>query len=64
MPLYLLRMSGEHLSFRLPCLLSVAKLYEFEIRFISQDLYRAGLVVELDKEEHLEILLDRAVLVL
>ena len=62
MPLYLLRVPLSHLTFRIPSLLSVAQLYGFEIRFVSADLYRSVLVVELDKEEYVQHLLDRAIL--
>jgi tRNA (guanine10-N2)-methyltransferase len=62
MPLYLLRVPLSHLTFRIPSLLSVAQLYGFEIRFVSTDLYRSVLIVELEKEEHVQHLLDRAIL--
>ena len=64
MPFFLLRMTLTRLSFRIPSLLSIAQLYGFEIRFISEDLSRSVLVVELEKEEHAQLLLERGILVL
>lgn len=64
MPLYLLRVSLDHLTFRLPSLLSIAELFDFPITFISEDKFRSTLIVELAKEEHVERLLDRATLIM
>jgi tRNA (guanine10-N2)-methyltransferase len=64
MPHYVLRMCMEHPTFRIPSLLSVAQQYGFAIRFISEDLYRGVLVVELDNEEDVDRLLERGTLVL
>lgn len=64
MPRYFLRVSLEHLSFRIPELLSIGELFGFEIKFVSKDLYRGILVIDVDKEEHMQKILDRAVLVM
>jgi hypothetical protein len=37
MPLYALRVSLSHLSFRIPELLSISQLFGFEIKFVSSD---------------------------
>ncbi|RXK40763.1 hypothetical protein M231_02015 [Tremella mesenterica] len=64
MPIYLLRVSLDHLSFRLPSLISIGDLYGFSINFLSEDTSRAGLVIELEHESHLQHILDRGVLVI
>jgi tRNA (guanine10-N2)-methyltransferase len=64
MPTYLLRICMTHQSFRFPSLLSVAQTYGFDIKFISDDLTRGILLVELAGDEQAERLLDRAVLVM
>ena len=64
MPLYLLRVSLEHLSFRIPSLLSVAQRFGFPIKFKSTDLERGVLVVVLEEEDHVQKILDRGTLVL
>jgi tRNA (guanine10-N2)-methyltransferase len=64
MPKYVLRMSMEHPTFRIPNLLSVAQTYGFPLKFISQDLSRGIMVVELEKEEDVGKLLDRGILIL
>lgn len=64
MPLYFLRVSLEHLSFRIPELLSIAKLFEFELKILSTDIYRGVIVIEVDKDEYVERILDRGVLVM
>ena len=64
MPLFLIRMTLTRLSFRIPSLLSIADLYGFQIRFVSEDLSRSVFVVELEKEEHAQLLLERGILVL
>ncbi|GFZ51998.1 hypothetical protein JCM24511_09769 [Saitozyma sp. JCM 24511] len=64
MPLYALRVSLSHLSFRIPELLSISQLFGFEIKFVSADKFRSVLVVELEKDEHLEHLLDRGMMVM
>jgi hypothetical protein len=64
MPQYLLRLSLEHPTFRLPSLKSIADLYEFPIRFVSEDKLRSVLVVELEKDEDAEKFLERGVLVM
>lgn len=51
MPLYLLRVSLQHPTFRLPSLKSVADLYEFPLKFVSEDRYRSALVVELRNDQ-------------
>lgn len=64
MPVYLLRIISHHLTFRIPELLSIAKLFEFEIKFLSEDLYRGILLVELEGDEQVQRILDRGVLVM
>jgi tRNA (guanine10-N2)-methyltransferase len=64
MPLYFLRVSLQHLSFRIPELLSIAKLFNFEIKFVSEHLDRGVLVIEVEKDEYVERILDRGVLVM
>ena len=64
MPRYLLRLSLQHPTFRLPSLRSIADLYEFPIKFISEDRYRSVLVVELNNDEDAEKFLERGVLVM
>lgn len=64
MPLYLLRVSLDHLTFRLPSLLSIAELFDFHISFVSDDKFRGILVVELEEDEDVERILDRATLVM
>lgn len=64
MPLYFLRISLEHLSFRIPELLSISKLFGFEIKFHCTDYDRGVIVIEVEKEEYIERILDRGVLVM
>ncbi|WRT63816.1 uncharacterized protein IL334_000741 [Kwoniella shivajii] len=64
MPLYILRLSLDHTSFRIPSLLSISQVFNFPIRFVSQDLYRGLLVIELEKEEDVNHLLERETLLL
>ena len=64
MPLYLLRICLENLSFRLPSLYSIADLFNFDIRIVSEDPHRGVLVVELEKEEHVDHILDRGIQVM
>lgn len=64
MPLYALRVSLSHLSFRIPELLSISQLFGFEIKFVSSDKFRSVLVVDLEKDEHVEHLLDRGMMVM
>ncbi|RSH81440.1 hypothetical protein EHS25_006796 [Saitozyma podzolica] len=64
MPLYALRVSLSHLSFRIPELLSISQLFGFEIKFVSSDKFRSVLVVELEKDEHVERILDRGMMVM
>ena len=64
MPLYLLRVSLTHPTFRIPHLLSIAELFDFPIKFVSSDLYRGVLVVDLDNDEAVQHILDRGVMVL
>ncbi|KAK8845581.1 hypothetical protein IAR55_006297 [Kwoniella newhampshirensis] len=64
MPLYLLRISSEQTSFRIPSLLSIAQVFDFPIRFVSSDLFRGVLVVELQREDDVEKILERDILVL
>ncbi|WWD22530.1 hypothetical protein CI109_107023 [Kwoniella shandongensis] len=63
MPLYILRISSEHHSFRIPSLLSISQVFKFPIRFVSTDLSRGVLIVELEKEEDVEKILERDILV-
>ncbi|WWC66811.1 uncharacterized protein I206_100718 [Kwoniella pini CBS 10737] len=63
MTLYILRVSQDHLTFRIPSLLSISQLFNFPIRFISTDLYRGVLIVELQKEEDVQHILERDTLV-
>ncbi|EKD01436.1 hypothetical protein A1Q2_04278 [Trichosporon asahii var. asahii CBS 8904] len=64
MPQYFLRSSMEHLTFRIPELLSIGKLFDFPIRFITpeEDLQRGVIVIELDDEKHIQHILDRSIL--
>ena len=64
MPRYILRLSLEHPSFRLPSLKSIADLYGFPLRFISEDKLRSVLIIELEKDEDAEKFLERGVLVM
>ncbi|KAK6905245.1 tRNA (guanine10-N2)-methyltransferase [Kwoniella mangroviensis CBS 8886] len=64
MPQYILRISLEHKSFRIPSLLSISQVFNFPIRFISKDKYRGILIVELEKEEDVHHILERDTLVL
>jgi len=64
MPQYILRLSLEHPTFRLPSLKSIADLYGFPLRFISEDKLRSVLVIELEKDEDAEKFLERGVLVM
>ena len=63
MPLYLLHVSLDHLTFRLPSLRSIAQVFNFPLTFVSDDKFRSILIVELERDEDVEILLDRATLV-
>jgi tRNA (guanine10-N2)-methyltransferase len=60
MPRYLLRVTSTHLTFRIPNILSIGQLYGFEIKLVSEDLERGALVIDLEREEHVQYLLDRA----
>lgn len=64
MPLYALRVCLEHLTFRIPSFLSISQLYGFPIKFVSEDLDRGILVVELERDEDVDKLLERGVLIL
>lgn len=64
MPVYALRVSLDHTTFRIPSLLSIAELYGFEIKFISENLDRGIILVELKNDEHVDRLLERGVLIL
>ena len=64
MPRYILRLSLEHPTFRLPSLKSIADLYGFPLRFISEDKLRSVLIIELEKDEDAEKFLERGVLVM
>lgn len=45
-------------------MLSIAALYDFGIKFVSEDRYRSILVVEVEKEEYIQRILERGTLVL
>ncbi|KAL7418709.1 hypothetical protein Q5752_006392 [Cryptotrichosporon argae] len=64
MPTYFLRVSLVHQTFTIPSLLSIAQTFGFAIRFLSPDLHRGIIVVELDNERDMEHLLDRGVIVI
>lgn len=64
MPHYIFRVSMQHPTFRLPSLQAVADLYEFPIRFVSEDCFRGVLIVELEKDEHAEKFLERGTMVM
>ena len=66
MPKYMLRITQRHDTFRFPSLLSISQLYDFPINFVSspEDYFRGVLIVELEKEEHVQKFLDRGILVL
>ena len=64
MPLYLLRISLDHITFRIPSLLSIAQVFDFPIKFVSEDLTRSVLIVGLERDEHVQRLLERATLVM
>jgi tRNA (guanine10-N2)-methyltransferase len=64
MPQYILRLSLEHPTFRLPSLKSIADLYGFPLRFVSEDKLRSVLIIELEKDEDAEKFLERGVLVM
>ncbi len=63
MPLHLLHISLDHPTFRLPSLISVAEVFDFPITFVSEDKFRSVLVVELERDEHVERLLERATMI-
>lgn len=62
--IYLLRISLHHTTFRIPELLSISKLYSFDIEFISQDLDRGVLLVRLKDDGVVQRILERSVLVM
>lgn len=64
MPLYLLRVSLQHPTFRLPSLKSIADLYEFPLKFISEDRYRSALVVELRNDQDAMRFAERGTMVM
>lgn len=64
MPRYFLRGSLEHPSFRLPEIHSIATLFGFEVTIVSEAPEKGIIVVDVEKEEHIERLLDRGVLIL
>lgn len=61
MPLYAFRLSLSHPTFRIPHLLSIAQLFDFPIKFVSEDLYRSVLVVELRNREDADRILERGI---
>lgn len=63
-PIYLFRITLHHPTFRIPELLSIAKLYDFEIEFVSTNLHRGVLLVRLDNDEQVDKILERSVLVM
>jgi tRNA (guanine10-N2)-methyltransferase len=64
MPLFILRVTQNHPTFRIASLLSIAQCFNFSIKFVSEDLFRGILIVELEKEEHVQHFLDRGILVM
>ncbi|WVQ80917.1 hypothetical protein IAT38_003024 [Cryptococcus sp. DSM 104549] len=64
MPLYVFRITQEHATFRVPSLLSISQVYGFPIRFVSEDKTRGVLVLELEKEEDVDKILERETLVM
>jgi tRNA (guanine10-N2)-methyltransferase len=64
MPRYFLRGSLEHPSFRLPEIHAIGELFGFEVRVISEAPEKGIIIVDVDKEEHIERLLDRGILIL
>lgn len=64
MPLYALRMCMDHATFRIPSLLSIAQVSGFPIKFISEDLNRGIVVVELENDGNVKDLLDKGILIL
>lgn len=64
MPLYLLRVSLQHPTFRIPSLKSIADLYEFPLRFVSEDRSRSGLIVELENDEHAMRFVERGTMIM
>lgn len=64
MPLYLLRVSLQHPTFRLPSLKSIADLYEFPLKFISEDRFRSALVVELRNDQDAMRFAERGTMVM
>ncbi|ORY25087.1 S-adenosyl-L-methionine-dependent methyltransferase [Naematelia encephala] len=64
MPLYILRVSLDHLTFRLPSLLSISQTFDFPIRFVSEDKFRGILVVELAHKKDVQHLIDRGTLIM
>lgn len=63
MPRYFLRVSLEHLSFRIPELMSIGELFGFKIDIVGEYSDRGVLIIDVEKEEHMEKILDRAILV-
>ena len=67
MPLYLFYFAHAHNAFRLPELESIAELYRFPIVLPQnpddRDPKRPCMVIELEKEEHAQILANRCILI-
>jgi tRNA (guanine10-N2)-methyltransferase len=63
MPLYLLRVSQNHPTFRIPSLQAIADVYQFDIKFVTEDKTRSILVVEVEAEQ-VDRLLERGTLIL
>lgn len=64
MPLYLLRVSLQHPTFRIPSLKSIADLYDFPLKFVSEDRYRSALVVELQNDQDAMRFAERGTMVM
>jgi tRNA (guanine10-N2)-methyltransferase len=61
MPLFLLRMTLSHMTFRIPSLLSAAQIYGIPLKIISTEYARGVLVIQLEEPEHIHHLLERCI---
>lgn len=64
MPLYLLRVSLQHPTFRIPSLKSIADLYQFPLKFVSEDRFRSALIVELRNDQDAKRFAERGTMVM
>lgn len=62
---YLFFFAQSHHEFRIPEIQSLCELYGFEVRFIEDepDPTKPFMIIELEKEEHAELLAKRSVLI-